>query len=142
MRGADIDRDFIEDYRALLHRFAKVRDLLYLGWAGTASELQMRMENRLRICSSTPRTPKSDPSRSIGREWLDSLSWMVEQGRQARLGIPPVQMVDVSCRQLTGDPYGQLPGIFERLGLGWSFREEGNFEGAFGDYTKLVNAIR
>ncbi|MEU5155720.1 sulfotransferase [Glycomyces sp. NPDC021274] len=357
--GADIDRDFIEDYRALLHRFAKVRDLSYLGWAGTVSELQMRMENRLRIRRlhaenpamgsesidrpivvvglprtattlahkviaapegnrapmmwefhhadrfdidpklreqrlakarrvsaavsvitpiwetihpSTAETPEEcvlalphglhwgtrfklpgyrewleqrdfvpdyqylkeflqvlqfgdrprrwvlkspfhlynldpllkvfpdaqilwthrDPqtvmgswcslvetgtalcnsrydTRQIGREWLDSLSWMVEQGRQARLRIPPERMVDVSYHQLTADPYGQLPRIFERLGLDWSFREEGNLEAvlarpgmrrnheytlgrygldsdmvddAFGDYTKLVSAIR
>jgi hypothetical protein len=105
----------------------------------------------------------------IGREWLESLSWMVEQGRLARLNVPPERMVDVSYHQLTADPFGQLPRIFERLGLEWSFREEGNLEEvlvrpgmrrnheytlgrygldadmvdkAFGDYAKLVAAIR
>ncbi|GAA1687321.1 sulfotransferase [Glycomyces endophyticus] len=357
--GADIDRDFVEDYRALMHRFAKVRDISFLGWTATSSELQMRMENRLRIRRlhaedpriasepidrpivvvglprtattlahkviaepegnraplmwefhhadrfdvdpklrerrlakarkissavgmitpiwetihpSTAETPEEcvlalphglqwgtrfklpgyrdwlaqhdfvpdyqylkeflqvlqsgdrprrwvlkspfhlynldallkvfpdahilwthrDPqtvmgswcslvetgtalcnrrydTHEIGREWLESLSWMVEQGRLMRLGIPPERMVDVSYHQLTADPYGQLPRIFEQLGLKWSHREEGNLENvlarpgmrrnheytlsrygldpdkvdrAFGDYTKLVAAIR
>jgi len=78
-------------------------------------------------------------------------------------------MVDVSYHQLTADPFGQLPRIFERLGLPWSLREEGDLESvlarpgmrrnheyslarygldpeqvdkAFGDYTQLVASIR
>ena len=105
----------------------------------------------------------------IGAEWLESLSWMVDQGRLGRLRIAPERMVDVSYHQLTADPFGQLPRIFERLGLPWSFREEGNLESvlarpgmrrnheyslarygldpeqvdkAFGDYTQLVASIR
>ncbi|MEU6860184.1 sulfotransferase [Glycomyces sp. NPDC046736] len=105
----------------------------------------------------------------IGRQWLDTLSWMVEQGRLARLNIPKDRMIDISYHQLTADPYGQLPQIFKRLDLDWTVREEGNLEtvlarpgmrrnheytlsrygldadmvdAAFGDYTKLVNSIR
>ncbi|MEU6250749.1 sulfotransferase [Glycomyces sp. NPDC047010] len=108
-------------------------------------------------------------TQEIGREWLSSLSWMVEQGRMSRLDIPKERMVDVSYHQLTADPHGQLPRIFERLGLDWSFKEQGNLDdvlarpgmrrnheyslarygldpdmvdAAFGDYTKLVNSIR
>ncbi|THV33632.1 sulfotransferase family protein [Glycomyces buryatensis] len=109
-----------------------------------------------------------DPRR-IGAEWLDTLSWMVEQGRRARLQVPPERMVDVSYHQLTADPYGQLPDIFERLDMKWTMREEGNLETvlarpgmrrnheyslgrygldldqveeAFGDYTRMVASMR
>lgn len=109
-----------------------------------------------------------DPAR-IGEDWLDILSWMVEQGRHARTRISPDRLIDVSYHQLTADPYGQLPGIFERLGLTWTEREERNLadvlarpgmrrsheyslayygldfdqvDRAFGDYSRMVAAMR
>ncbi|WP_051393178.1 sulfotransferase family protein [Glycomyces arizonensis] len=109
-----------------------------------------------------------DP-RQIGSDWLQTLSWMVDQGRDQRLQVPPERMVDVSYHQLTADPYGQLPKIFERLGLEWTPREEGNLESvlarpgmrrnheyslarygldpdmveeAFGDYGRMVTTMR
>ncbi|WP_026931354.1 sulfotransferase family protein [Glycomyces tenuis] len=105
----------------------------------------------------------------IGADWIDALPWMVDQGREQRLRIPPERMVDVSYHQLTADPYGQLPKIFEQLGLEWTFKEEGNLESvlarpgmrrnheytlarygldaeaverAFGDYGRMVTSMR
>ncbi|GAB3233109.1 sulfotransferase [Glycomyces halotolerans] len=104
----------------------------------------------------------------IGRRWLDTLSWMVEQGRRARTGIPPEQMIDLSYHQLTADPFGMLPKIFATLDLPWT-DEQGDLAGvlrrpgmrrvheyslarygldhdmverAFGDYSRLVGAMR
>lgn len=105
----------------------------------------------------------------IGADWIDALSWMVAQGREQRLRIPPERMVDVSYPQLTADPFSQLPRIFEQIGLEWTFEDEGNLESvlarpgmrrnheyslarygldadaverAFGDYGRMVASMR
>jgi hypothetical protein len=109
-----------------------------------------------------------DPT-AIGREWLEQLPWMVEQGRAQRAVIPKENFIDVSYHQLTGDPPKQLPLIFERLGLAWTAAEDRNLdavlarpgmrrnheyalahygidpymvEEAFGDYSLMVASMR
>lgn len=119
--------------------------------------------------TSTATCNRDYDTHRIGHEWLETLSWMVEEGRDARLRVPAGRMVDVSYHQLTADPYGQLPAIFEQLGLEWTDRDDGNLdavlarpgmrrnheyslgrygldhdmvESAFGDYSRMVNAMR
>ncbi|GAB4003714.1 hypothetical protein GCM10029992_46600 [Glycomyces albus] len=46
---AAIDAAFIDDFRELLRRFSQVESISYMGWSATCTELQMRLENRMRI---------------------------------------------------------------------------------------------
>jgi hypothetical protein len=105
----------------------------------------------------------------IGRDWLDMLSRMVKAGRDARSRLPRESVVDVSYHQLTARPYEELPGIFERLGMEWTGKDEDNLhevlarpgmkrgheyslahygldydmvDKAFGDYVRMVHSMR
>ncbi|GAB3995966.1 hypothetical protein GCM10029992_14670 [Glycomyces albus] len=105
----------------------------------------------------------------IGADWIEMLSRMVDTARSSRAKLPRDQIVDVSYHQLTGNPYGELPGIFERLELDWTDDDHDNLgrvlarpgmkrgheyslahygldedmvDRAFGDYTRMVHAMR
>lgn len=105
----------------------------------------------------------------IGRDWLEGLSEMVGKGRDVRTQLPRERVIDVSYHQLTANPHEELPGIFKRLEMDWTPRDEGNLETvlarpgmkrgheyslahygldpdmvdeAFGDYARMVHAMR
>src|SRR5690606_29278097 len=120
------------------------------------------METGVALCNRT-----YDPH-AIGKDWLEMLSGMVSAGRDVRTRLPRDRVVDVSYHQLTASPYEQLPGIFKRLEMGWTARDEANLEAvlarpgmkrgheyslghygldpdmvdeAFGDYARMVNSM-
>ncbi|WP_194202010.1 sulfotransferase family protein [Glycomyces albidus] len=121
------------------------------------------METGVAICNR-----EYDPHQ-IGRDWLEMLSRMVERGRDVRTALARDRVVDVSYHQLTANPYDELPGIFRRLGMDFTPRDEQNLadvlarpgmkrgheyslghygldpdmiDKAFGDYVRMVHAMR
>ncbi|HEU5127275.1 MAG TPA: sulfotransferase [Glycomyces sp.] len=121
------------------------------------------METGVALCNR-----EYDPHR-IGRDWLEMLSQMIHTGRDTRAKLSRERVVDVSYHQLTADPYGELPGIFEKLEMEWTAEDEANLgtvlarpgmrrgheyslahygldptmvDDAFGDYARMVNTMR
>lgn len=121
------------------------------------------METGVAICNR-----EYDPHQ-IGEDWLQMLSRMVEIGRNVRTTLARDRVVDVSYHQLTANPYEELPEIFRRLGMAFTPRDEQNLadvlarpgmkrgheyslrhygldpdmiDKAFGDYTRMVHAMR
>ncbi|SDD48122.1 Sulfotransferase family protein [Glycomyces harbinensis] len=121
------------------------------------------METGVALCNRT-----YDPH-VIGKDWLEMLAQMVNAGRDMRTKLPRDRVVDVSYHQLTANPHEELPGIFKRLEMDWTARDEGNLEtvlarpgmkrgheyslghygldpdkvdAAFGDYARMVNSMR
>lgn len=119
--------------------------------------------------SGTALANRSYDPHHIGADWIEMLSQMVDTARNSRAKLPRAQIVDVSYHQLTGNPYGELPGIFERLELEWTDDDQDNLgrvlarpgmkrgheyslahygldedqvDRAFGDYTRMVHAMR
>ncbi|MQM28808.1 sulfotransferase family protein [Glycomyces albidus] len=68
-----------------------------------------------------------DPE-AIGPEWLDILSKGVDAARRVRAAAPRERFVDVPYHSLTADPHAFVPKLFDRLGMPWTPKDEGNLE--------------
>jgi LPS sulfotransferase NodH len=56
----------------------------------------------------------------IGRLVMESMVTSVEEGLEARLGLPPSSIVDVPYHTLSADPYTEVPRLYEAIGATWT----------------------
>ncbi|WP_199035660.1 sulfotransferase family protein [Glycomyces salinus] len=106
---------------------------------------------------------------AIGRMWLSIQAGAIDRGRAARVAAPRESFVDVPYTWLNAEPHDKIPRLYELIGAEWTDEDAENLDGvlarpgigrqheyelsrygltpgqvedAFGDYTKMVQAMR
>lgn len=66
----------------------------------------------------------------LGRMCLHQLSWMTRRAREARIGLPREQIIDVSYHRFSADPHAMITRLYDRLDAAWTAADQRRLDAA------------